>query len=429
VLPIKWEKDKKRGGESNMDFKKRLTTAVATGALLLNAFATPAFAATITISGNSGLSDSNAIVNVSSVQSVVQSNNATIVNNVDADADSGDNDANYNNGGNTTITTGSANTTVNVTNAANINTANVNCCPAANNITVDISDNGAFSDNNATLNLSSVNSVTQVNNALVTNNVDADADSGDNDANFNNGGDTSIHTGPASTNVTVRTMANANSATLGEGNNSAGSLVLKIANNSANSDSNIIANIAGINTLTQSNSALVVNDVDADADSGDNDANFNNGGDVVVTTGPATTKVGVDNWVNFNSADVSCGCLVGDWQAKILDNGFDSDQNIYLNLASVMADTQLNGATLVNDVDDADADSGGNDANYNNAGGAGVDTDPSVTTGPATSNVSVNNQSNVNTLGSATLPTIPGFPTLGVDFSLSWAFLLTILGL
>jgi hypothetical protein len=411
-----------------MDLKRRLATAAATGALLLNTFATPAFAATVQVSGNGAFANSNANVNVSTVQTVTQSNNANITNNVDADADSGNNDANFNNGGDVSITTGSANSTVNVTNTANLNTANVDCCPAAGNITVDISNNSAFTDNNATLNLSGVTAVSQVNNADVYNDVDADADSGGNDANFNNGGDTSISTGPASTNVTLRTVANANSASLGGGSNGAGSLTLKIANNSANSTSDIYANIASVQTLNQSNNADVDNDVDADANSGKNDANFNNGGDVSITTGAATAKVNVDNWVNFNSADVSCGCLVGDWAAKILDNGAFADSNIYLDLASVLANGQINAADLDNDVD-ADAKSGKNDANYNNAGGAGSDTDPSIDTGPASDNVSVDNHANVNTLGSATLPSIPGLPEVGLNFSFSWGVLLALLGL
>lgn len=412
-----------------MNIKRKIVTAVASSALLLNTFATPAFAATVQITGNGAYADSSANVAVNTTTTVVQNNSANITNNVDANANSGGNDANYNNGGSVDITTGAANSTVNVTNAANANSADVACCSGAKNITVDVSNNSAFTDNNAKLNLNNDQTVTQYNDAHVTNKVDANASSGKNDANYNNGGSVDIHTGAASTNVTLNTLANVNSAKIGGGNdNNGGNLSLKIIGNSANSTNNIDAYITNDQTLVQNNDADVYNKVDADAKSGDNDANFNNGsGDVSITTGPATTKVAVDNLVNFNAADVDCGCLLSDWDAKVANNGAFADSNINLDLGSEAVDVQYNDANLNNDLKKLKADSGYNDANYNNS--HSNHDDPSITTGPANSWTSVDNQSNVNTLGSASLPEFPGLPDVGVDFSFSWGFLWTLLGL
>lgn len=415
----------------NMNIKRKIVTAVTSSALLLNTFATPAFAATIQISGNSAYTNNSANVDVNTTTTVVQNNSANITNNVDANANSGGNDASYNNGGDVSVTTGSANTSVNVTNAANVNSADIDCCPAAGNITVEVSNNSAFSDNDANLNLTNDQTVTQYNDANIRNYVDADATSGKNDASYNNGGAVEIRTGPATTNVTLDTLANLNSARIGggsDGDGDGGNISLKIIGNSANSTNDIDAYLTNYQTLVQNNDAYVYNKVDADAKSGYNDANFNNGsGDVSITTGPATTKVAVDNLVNFNAADVDCGCILSDWEAKIANNGAFADSNITLDLISDATDVQYNDAYLKNKLEDLNADSGKNDANYNNSHNG--NDDPAITTGPANTWVDVNNQSNVNTLGSVDLPDFPGIPDVGVDFSFSWGFLWTLLGL
>ena len=413
----------RRGGEMNMTLTRRITTAVATGTLLLNAFTSSAFAATIQISGNGDSSSSNAAVNISQNTVVTQNNVANITNNVNADANTGGNDANKNNGGNVTIDTGNANTTVNVTNNANTNVASVDCCGVANNVSVNISDNAGDTTNNASLNLTNNTTVYQNNDAYVTNNVDADAKTGYNEANKNNGGDVEITTGNATTNVSVNTTANVNSATIGSdnGSSSGGSLSLWIKDNGYGSTNDIAADLDNSVDLTQLNDAYVYNDVDADAKTGKNEANKNNGGNVLIDTGNATSKVVVDNNVNFNFADVDCGCLLEDWIAKIADNAGDSENEIVLDLLSDRTDFQQNDADLDNDVDQ-DAKTGDNEGNKNNAGSE--DHDPEIETGDAVSNTSVNNEGNTNIDGASS----PDFPEVEFDNSINLSLILAWLG-
>src|SRR3989344_8850664 len=184
-----------------MEFKRKLTTAFAAGALLFSSFATPAFAGTtIEISGNGSSSDNDANVTLQQQTTVVQENNADIDNNVDVSADTGNNDANDNTGGDVDIDTGDATVDVSVSNTVNSKTANVDCCPTGETEVL-ISGNGTDSKNNAELNMANETELFQSNNADIDNHVDADAKTGKNDAEDNTGGSVSIDTG----NATVKT--------------------------------------------------------------------------------------------------------------------------------------------------------------------------------------------------------------------------------
>lgn len=417
-----------KGGEF-MELTKRIATAVASGVIVFNTFATPAFAATIQITGNGSESSNNANVNITQTTTVVQNNVANITNNVDSSAKTGGNDANKNNGGNVTIDTGNATTKVSVSNTANSNTANVSCCPAANNLTVNVSNNADNTTNDANLNLTSATTLWQDNYAKIKNNVDADSKTGGNDANKNNGGDVEISTGNATTNVTVNTVANVNSAQVGNGNGTGhgngGSLSLWITGNASDSTNTINADLLSVLLTTQANNARVYNNVDADASTGYNDANKNNGGNVTIDTGDASSKATVDNMVNFNFAAADCGCLIEDWTAKIGNNADSTDNKINLDLVSVRDNFQDNLAKVKNKLEDVDAKTGGNDANKNN-GGAGHG-DPEIMTGNATADNSVSNTVNTNSVNDGATLTLPG--DLGVQFSFNWSMFLALLSL
>ena len=377
-----------------MTLKTRFTTAFATGAVLLNALAPLSFAQStdIQISGNGAFSDNTANVSTSNDVRVTQDNNANINNDVDVDANTGNNDANFNTGGDTTVRTGDANVDVSVTNVANKNVASVtNCCSQSTDVL--ISGNGAYSDN--TVRLDSDNNVrlTQDNYARINNDVDVDANTGDNDAKFNTGGDVAIVTGDADVDVDLLTMVNANSAMIGGGDGDGGTLSARILDNGAFSDNSIRLDFDNDVRLNQDNRAHVDNDVDVDADTGRNDANFNTGGDVDVVTGDANVDVNVDTLANFNAANIDdCGCF-SDVLAEIDGNGAFSDNSIRADFDNDLRLSQDNDLRLHNDVD-VDADTGHNDAEFN----TGSNGDTSIYTGDVNSGVDLNNHSNVNLL-------------------------------
>ena len=150
-----------------MDYKRKIGTAIATGALLLNAFAPLAFAeTTITINGNGSGSNNDANVSLNQETKVEQKNDAQVNNDVEVNADTGDNDANNNTGGDVSIDTGNAEGNVNVTNSLNANSASVDCCNTGDS-TVKISGNGSNSDNNVNLDMDNKTEVKQDNKAKV----------------------------------------------------------------------------------------------------------------------------------------------------------------------------------------------------------------------------------------------------------------------
>ena len=382
-----------------MDLKRKIATAIATGAILANALVPMAYAGTeITISGNGADSNNDAVVEVENDTNVTQSNTANFDNNIDGDANTGDNDANKNTGGDVTVKTGDATVNATVNNSANQNWAEVDCC-SNNNLEIKISGNGADSDNtvnydNAGREGNDIN-IDQHNYAYFDNDIKyLDAKTGNNDANENTGGNVEIDTGDASVTVAVTNWANANSARVGNGDGGS-TLSLWILDNGADSDNDIVVDLESDVDVHQGNRAHFDNDVDADANTGDNDANENTGGDVEVTTGDATVDVTVDNMANFNWADLNCGCLLDDLTVKVDGNGHNSDNTVNVDLDSDQDADQHNSADFDNDVKKLDADTGNNDADENTGEGG----DPSVDTGDADVTVDVSNSANMNGIG------------------------------
>ncbi len=399
---------------------RKLVTAIATSAILMNAMA-PAFAfaeTTIQVTGNGSYSDNNAKVEQRSDTTVVQSNDAHVSNKVSGTASTGGNDANDNTGGNTAIKTGSAQSNATVSNTLNSNSADVLNCNCDKDTKVLISGNGSHSDNDVKLKNSNTTGVFQTNNADVYNNVDTTAKTGDNDANRNTGGDTTIITGNAKSNATVSTVANANQASVGgNGKGEGGSLQAIVSGNGSYSDNDIDLTFDRYTTLKQDNYANVYNWVDASAKTGYNDANDNTGGDVAIKTGKAYAVANVDNLVNFNTANLDCGCLTNT-KVKVDGNGYDSDNDVKAHFNDNKALFQDNYDWTDNWVD-ASAKTGDNDTNRN-TGRVDNSNDPVVTiTGDAKSDQNVDNTGNANVIGSGS-----GFhmPKMNVDvnFDLSW---------
>lgn len=387
-----------RGGEIIIMLQiKKIASAVAISALLVNSFASSAFAATtIQLSGNGTGSDNSADVDRSNTTVVTQTNNAVINNSVDADADTGNNDANDNTGGDVTIETGDADVVVDVFNKVNSNEASVENCNCDGDTEVLIQGNGSHSENEVELEQSNLVDVFQDNYAYVKNDVDADAKTGKNDADDNTGGDVSIKTGDADVSVDLATLANHNSAQVKGHGDGDGLVSARILGNGTGSDNDIDLDLSNQVIVTQLNDAKVYNDVDADADTGDNDANDNTGGDVSIKTGDADVDVEVDNLLNFNWADVDCGC-VQDLLAKIDGNGSYSESEIEFELDEYTDAFQDNFAYVDNYLDDVEAKTGKNDADDNTGSVHGGD--PSIETGDADTDVNVNNEANVNHVG------------------------------
>jgi hypothetical protein len=421
---------------------RQIFSIVATGSLLLN-LATPVSAMTLEVSGNG--SDSSNTVNVESKQStqVVQTNVAEVKNEVNAQASTGGNEAKGNTGGAVSITTGDAKTDVTATTTVNSNQATVACC-STQGADVLISGNGSDSHNNVDLNLGKQHSsdpqtqVFQSNKADIKNDVTAKSESGDNTAKDNTGGDVSIKTGDATTSVTISNTANANSAQVGGGDSQGGAVSLKILGNGEKSRNTIDLDLGGGVIVSQGNNADVKNEVDAKASTGDNSAKDNTGGESSITTGDATTTVGVDNAVNFNWAAVDCGCVF-DITGKIAGNGSDTHNKIDANLGGSLEVFQGNcdptiGVQSVGQYhhdncgvnNDLTGKAKSGDNSLKDSTGS-VHGDPSVVTGDATSTVDASTMGNSNVYGVGAPSDWPNFD-FNFNVSLSLDQLLALLG-
>jgi hypothetical protein len=389
--------------------------------------ATPILGSTQIILTENGAGSKNFTdVNQTSTSNTTQSNVATVTNNVNADAVSGGNNASFNTGGQVSVLSGPATTDVDVTNLLNTNAAEVDCC-GANSASVEISNNGYATYNQAYLDTINRVNVDQDNTANVTNNVDANAVSGWNRALGNTGEDgvVTVMAGAATTDVDVVTIANQNSAHVGPAQPGGSMVSAAIIGNGARSVNWIDLGVVKSVVVDQDNIARITNNVNAMAKSGKNSADYNTGAEVLVASGHAMAGADVLNSVNFNYADADCGCDTN-VLAKIAGNGggypypdpmpgkdvwpiaseqsmvlpywyFPASQNtIFADLVSRNTVGQDNLATLNNNAN-AYGKSGWNRATANTGDHGG---DPAVVSGAASSHATVTNDGNVNTSGS-----------------------------
>ena len=303
-----------------MNYKK-IATALATGAILLQT-SLPTFAATeLIISGNGADSDNDVVVSQTNTTTVTQTNNTDVDNNINISTNTGGNTAEDNTGGDVFVKTGDADATVVVVNNLNSNVANVeNCGDCAGDSLVLIEGNGAGSDNDARLRDYEVTKVWQDNVADVDNDVDVVLKTGDNLAEDNTGGSVAIVTGDANANVGVSTFANSNTAMIAGADGEGGGVALVIVGNGADSDNDIVLGLKRANVVTQWNTTDIDNDVDVKVATGHNAIDDSTGGDSGIKTGDANMTVVVDNMAGFNHAYID-DCCFEDVLAKISGNG------------------------------------------------------------------------------------------------------------
>jgi hypothetical protein len=378
---------------------KKLLSVFSASAIALNAVVPVLATDSVSISGNGYGSDNEIEIESNSETVVKQMNTAVVTNSVSTTSSTGGNKANYNTGGDSFVYTGDADSRVTVTNTLNSNEASVACC-GSEGLDISIDGNGAESDNEVELEEEDSKPYVRVNNnaditvlqdnlARVVNAVEADAKTGYNDTNYNTGGESVIMTGDADSRVGVTTTANSNWAKIGGSMDVSGAgMSAYISGNGYNSDNEIEVDLEKSTGVFQKNLADVVNDIEADAKSGGNDANYNTGGAVGIMTGYATSIAGVENQLNFNWADVNC-CALFDLEAYIGKNGAYSDNEIDFDLHSDRSISQTNKADVVNSVA-AESGTGKNEADKNTGG------DVEIMTGNAESLVGIANELNFN---------------------------------
>jgi len=169
------------------------------------------------ILGNGAFSDNNIDLSNNNSATVVQDNQADSYNNVRNNQNTGKNSASDNTGmGSVRVDTGMADSSTNIDNLANFNSADIDC-GCVTGVTAKILGNGSWSDNSINAALNNDNQMFQTNDAYLNNRVNNNGNTGKNYANDNTGsvlgigvGDPSTNTGDSSNDTTVHNSTNVN---------------------------------------------------------------------------------------------------------------------------------------------------------------------------------------------------------------------------
>lgn len=400
---------------------------------------------------NGAGSQNTGMITDESTNTTNQDNSATLSNNLNASANSGANSASKN-VGNSSIKTGDAVASGTITNLVNNNLAGVtvsefnviedyvgdleldfeaNCVLGCGGQSVNIENNsnGEDSINTGEVNSAVSDELFQTNEIVLENNLTLEANTGENAANKNTGGDTSIETGDATVVGNILNILNNNFAgnvlygvvniigdltgdiILSEEQASklfANNVNLENTNNGANSTNN--ASSSGTEDLLyyQFNSADIVNNIDIEANTGENLASGNTNGNNQIDTGDANVDVNVINIANNNFIGGNWWLVLvneaGNWVGRLINvpgasmgdnvalsqglytsqegqgvnvvnngNGEESTNTGVVNQSKSGTTSQINNATVVNNAS-LSANSGRNSASKNTGGVNNIET-------------------------------------------------------
>lgn len=258
----------------------------------------------VEVSGNGSDSDNEVKLDLETGKTLFQTNVASVVNAVNSDAKTGRNEANRSTGGDVTIVTGDATAKSDVSTSANSNRAMVGGGHHndGGSLSAWIVGNGSDSENDIDLDVVKGLALVQDNLALVVNAVDSDAYTGKNEANDNTGGEVVIGTGDAKAEAMVENMVNFNAASIDC--DCVFDTSAKISGNGSDSENEIEAEIEDAREVFQDSLATLANEVEADARTGKNEADFNTGSvegsDPRIITGDAHSTTEVGNASNMN---------------------------------------------------------------------------------------------------------------------------------
>jgi spore coat protein C len=222
--------------------------------------------------------------------------------------------------------------------------------PAFADTDVVIAGNGSHSDNDVRVDLERNTTVSQTNDTDISNNVSVNNNTGYNSASGNTGGDVSIRTGDATSDVNISNQAGVNIANI-NGCCDNGDTTLRILGNGYRSDNSINFSQENNLRLIQNNDTDITNDVDVHNNTGHNSADGNTWGDVSIDTGDADSNVYIHNEAGKNVANIDGCCDEGDTTIKIEGNGSKSDNSVWFNSDNDRNFYQNNDTDFDNDVD------------------------------------------------------------------------------
>lgn len=191
----------------------KFVVSISVSGLLLTSLAATSFASDSTIHGNGDQSTNTIVVQDNCSNTVNQTSNTAVEADVVAGSSSGGNTVSGNTGaGDTTINTGDAKTTVNVSVTGGSNTSSLpDCCCNQNALDQTVSGNGTKSENTVVVTSSSKSKLTQTTNTVLSLGVLSLSKTGKNRVKNNTGkGDTTLTSGDSTTTVGVTVKGGSN---------------------------------------------------------------------------------------------------------------------------------------------------------------------------------------------------------------------------
>jgi hypothetical protein len=265
-------------------------------------FAPFSYALELVVSGNGSGSDNQVGLRVENQTTVDQTNEANIENTVAEEANTGQNSASENSGGDVNIQTGDVSSYTSITNEINNSYVETGCCSSSTKLT--ITENGSGSVNSIDLHQERSVNVNVVNNANVINEVKGSANTGQNKANKNTNANVSINTGSIRImNEIVNAPVNVSGVSVKAG---LSGVSASIKNNGSGSVNLISTKFSDDVSVYVNHSSNIENYVLWEANTGGNEASGNSGGDVDISTGDIDIGVFVKNFVNIGGVKIDC---------------------------------------------------------------------------------------------------------------------------
>lgn len=222
--------------------------------------------------------------------------------------------------------------------------------PAFASSDIRIAGNGSNSDSSVRVNEQNDVTVRQTNDTNISNNVSVDNNTGHNSISGNTGGDVTVRTGDATSNVDISNVAGSNVAHINGCCDDADTNI-NIEGNGSRSENSVHVSKDADLTVTQHNATDINNDVDVRNNTGFNALDDNTWGDVSLQTGDARSDVNISNEAGKNVLNIDGCCNGSDLSVNIKDNGSKSDNSVHYGTDKDSRVNQDNNTDFKNDVD------------------------------------------------------------------------------
>lgn len=279
-----------------------------------------------------------------------------------------------------------------------------------------ISGNGSNSESGISVSSTAQTTIDQSNQVSVTNNVNIEASTGENDALGNTSLDTSVNTGNISSDTSIQNSVNSSQVSLNCCPKT--STDLEISNNGSDSKSEVVLSQSQDIQISVNQDASIQNTINGSANTGLNSASQNSFGNVSIQTGNIDIKEEVKNQA-VNKTDVLTPQGGFDLKVNISSNGSNSKNLIILSVGNSLWLNLSNQSNIFN-TQNWDLNTGENSASENTYGSVSITTGDinaglKIENGPINSNTIISsccNLSNTKTPNPVD-PDDPGDPSGG----------------